>query len=439
MTAGAPEKAKTLSTAPVTEKGSVLALTALWWASSMDDAEHTPELRWPLSIRVYDQMRRQDPQVMSVLRAVKLPIRRTTWRIAPNGAPPEVVQFCADELGLPIVGEQPRPALRTRDRFSWADHLRLALLNLDYGHSFFEQTYRIEGGFAHLRKLGWRPPRTITEVKVARDGGLESIMQGEDEITIDRLVVYVQEREGGNWLGQSLLRPAYKPWLLKDRALRVQAQTLERNGLGIPVYIAGPPPDAEGLSKEEIALMVHEEMTDGAKLAQAYRAGDNSGAAIRNEAKLQLTGVTGTLPDSDKPIRYYDEQIAAAVLANFLSLGGSNSTGSYALGATFADFFVQSLQTVALEIADVATMHIVEDLVDINFGTDVPAPRIVFDEIGASQQATAVAIKALIDCGAILSDEKLETFLRERYGLPAADPASSRTAPTPTPTAGAPA
>jgi hypothetical protein len=422
------------SGAPVTEIGLVVANATMWWPQ---DHEETVELRWPDSVTMYDRMRRQDSTVRSSLQAVKLPIQRTTWRIDPNGARPLVVEACADELGLPIVGGAPRPVLRTRDRFSWADHLRLALLKLDFGHSFFEQTYRIDAsGFAHIRKLGWRPPRTISRVVVARDGGLEAIWQyGVGEaIPVSQLVAYVNEREGGNWLGQSLIRPAYKPWMLKDRALRVQAQTLDRNGLGIPVYEAGAEPDYEGLQPEDRQKAVQAEMDGGAKLAQAYRSGDNSGAAIRNGSKLTLMGVTGTLPDSDKPIRYYDEQISAAVLANFLSLGGDNATGSYALGKTFAEFFVQSLQTLALDIADVATMHIVEDFVDLNFGTDEPAPRIVFDEIGAQQLATAQAIKMLIDCGALRADDPLETFLRERYTLPAADPATSRIAPTPTPT-----
>ena len=422
------------SGAPVVEKGLVVSYGMQWWP---DDDEETPELRWPHSVEVYDRMRRQDSTVRSSLQAVKLPIQRTTWRIHPNGARPRVVQACADELGLPIVGSRPRPVLRTRDRFSWAEHLRLSLLKLDFGHSFFEQTYRIDAsGFAHIRKLGWRPPRTISGVDVARDGGLIAIRQyGVSEpIPVGQLVAYVNEREGGNWLGQSLIRPAFKPWILKDRALRVQAQTLDRNGLGIPVYEAGLEPDYDGLQPQDREKAVETEMAAGAKLAQAYRSGDNSGAAIRNGSKLTLMGVTGALPDSDKPIRYYDEQISAAVLANFLSLGGDNATGSYALGKTFAEFFVQSLQTVALDIADVATMHIIEDFVDINFGTDEPAPRIVFDEIGAQQPATAQAIKMLIDCGALRADEPLETFLRERYTLPAADPATSRVAPPPTPT-----
>lgn len=431
----------TVPAVPVVEKGLVTPYG--WWAS-LDSAEETLELVWPNSILVYDRMRRQDSQVRSALQAVKLPIRRATWRIDPNGAPPEVVQFVADELGLPILGEPKRPKSRRRDRFSWKEHLRLALLSLDYGHSFFEQTYRIdEKGMAHLRKLGWRPPRTITAIDVARDGGLEAIRQHgvADPIPVSQLVAYVQDREGGNWLGQSVLRPAYKPWILKDRALRTQSQTLDRNGLGIPVYEAGEPPTVDEVPDlQQREKLIQSEMDAGAKMAQAFRAGDNSGAAIRHGAKLTLTGVQGALPDSDKPIRYYDEQISAAVLANFLSLGGDNATGSYALGQTFADFFIQSLQTLALDIADVATMHIVEDMVDHNFGTDVPAPQIVFDEIGWSQPATAEAIKMLVDCGALTLDDPLETYLRERAKLPPRDPSTAREPrkATPTTTPGAP-
>ncbi len=204
--------------------------------------------RWPLSVWVYDAMRRQDAQTASVLRAVTLPVRRTAWRIEAAGSRPEVARFVAEDLGLPLVGEQPAPAARTRDRFSWAEHLQLALLMLPFGHSFFEQLYRYDdAGRARLRKLAWRPPRTIAKVNVAADGGLESIEQharsgtfrAERPIPVSQLVAYVHDREGGNWLGSSLLRPAYKHWLIKDRLLRVQAQTIERNGMGVRRAVRG--------------------------------------------------------------------------------------------------------------------------------------------------------------------------------------------------------
>src|SRR6185369_2361874 len=159
------------ATAPTVEIGYAQAPNLNWW---LYEDETTPELIWPTSIYVYDQMRRQDAQIKSVLMAVTLPVRSTAWRIDPNGAREEVVKLVAGDMGLPIVGKDPGPRQRMQDRFSWDDHLRQALLMLPFGHMFFEQTYRIDedGKTAHLRKLGPRMPKTIERIDVAPDGGL---------------------------------------------------------------------------------------------------------------------------------------------------------------------------------------------------------------------------------------------------------------------------
>lgn len=398
----------------------------------LSDPETNPELRWPRSVWVYDQMLRQDAQIASVHRAITLPVRRTTWRVDPNGARDEVVEYVASDLHLPIVGaddESEQPTARIRNAFSWSEHLALALLCLPFGHSFFEQTYQIdEAGRAHIAKLGPRLPRSIANLVVASSGDLVSIAQyalgtmtgsfdvaaiangglsGGNPIPARRIVPYVNDREGGDWLGKSVLRPVYKNWILKDEMLRVQALTVKRNGLGVPVYYGGPLDKQEDLDKAQ-------------QMASAYRAGDSSGASVPNGAKLRLQGVEGALPNADPVIRYHDEQIARALLAHFLNLG--TQTGSWALGSTFADFFVMSLQTTAQLIADTATAYIVERLVDINFGPNEAAPRIRPDEIGSRQDATALAINQLIAAGALVPDRRTEQAIRESMGLPAKEP-----------------
>ena len=413
---------------PTSAKGYTHVPSPSWWSGDLD-AEETPELIWPASVNVYDTMRRTDSQVISVLRAVTLPIRRTGWRIDPNGASEEAVELVSQDLGLPVIGAERKAPLRTKGRFSWKHHLYLALLMLPFGHSFFEQVYRIdERGRARLRKLEWRPPTTISKINVERDGGLESIEQTAEigsnaqapKIEVGRLVAYVNEREGGNWLGKSLLRPAFKDWLIKDQLLRVEAQTAIRNGMGIPVYEASKVPDGI-LSEEAIRKYIADEIAAGQQIAAEWAAGENSGSSIPNGAKVSLVGVSGNLPDVNGPIRARDEGIARAVLANFLTLGGDKSTGSYALGETFANFFVRALQTVAEDIADIANQHIVEDLIDLNFGEDAIAPRIVFDEIGSRHPATAQAVQMLVQCGAIRPTRALEEHLLTQYGLPAWD------------------
>jgi hypothetical protein len=397
-----------------------------WGDLSAESHETNPDLLWPFNIEVFDRMRREDAQVGSVLRAVTLPIMRTSWAIDPAGARLEVARHIADDLGLPIKGRDFKGPLRRRGRFSWNEHLRLALLELPFGHSFFEQVYRPESDGLHLGKLAWRPPRTIAEIDVASDGGLVAIVQygglEKVRIPVDRVVAYVNEREGANWLGQSLLRTAYKNWLLKDRIMRSQALTIERNGLGVPVYKGAVLP--EGMTGDERDRWLASEREAGLDIATKFRAGDAAGVSIPPTAEFTLMGVDGRLPDTDGPIRYHDEQIARAVLAHFLNLG--TETGSWALGSTFANFFTDSLNAVAGHIADVFNQHVIEDLVDLNWGEDERAPMLVPATIGEEQAATAEAIKLLIDCGAVTPDNDLETFMRARYRLPVADPGTAR-------------
>lgn len=410
------------------------------WAGMLSEivAEDNPDLIWPASIDVFDRMRREDPQVGSVLQAVMRPIQQVQWTLDASGVRDEVAQLVSDDLGIPIKGQTFVAPLRTRGRFSWAEHVQLALLMLVFGHAVFEQVYDVDAfGRTHLKKLAYRPPRTICEFEIARDGGLISIRQhplgvtlgrgatittgfGGIRIPVDRLVVHVHGREGANWIGVSILRAAYKMWLLKDRTLRVQALAAERNGLGIAIYTSAPPPD--GADFDQQLKWLDEEIARGLEIAKGSRAGDSAGASLPPGAKLTFAGVAGKLPDLDKQIRYYDEQIGRAALTHFLNLGGDDSTGSYALGDTFAKFFTGSLNAVAQLIGTVGQQHVVEDLVDANWGPSEPAPRLVPAPIGAEHPATAEAIKALLESGAIRWDPKLEAHLRALYGLPVIDP-----------------
>lgn len=423
-------KPKVSSSAAQRERGYTIATPnpSAWWTDLSH--ERTPELRWPLSVQVFDDMVRQDAQIASVLNAIATPIMRTGWRIDGTGCNPLVTAHVASDLGLPVIGEENEvPANRTRGRFSWTDHLATAVPDhLQYGHAVFEQVYypvipTEDGGdgMFHLRKLGYRPARSIFAWNIAPDGGLISVQQyapqllqqqlvafgsfaGGPVLPVNRLVVYTNQRKGGNWVGQSALRPAYKNWQLKDRLLRVQTQVAERNGLGIPVHTSAGNTD--------------QEIDAGLDIVEALRAGDNSGASLSHDATLEILGVKGNLPDIAPMIAYHDEQIARAVLAHFLNLG--TQTGSWALGATFADFFTLTIQAVAENIRDTATKHIIEDLVDINYGPTEPAPRLKFDEIGSRQDSIIQALALLIDKGAIKPDEDLEQYIRSTLGLPPA-------------------
>jgi len=387
------------------------------WMSA-DPFEKVAELQWPQSIAMFGQMDNDDSRIGSLLGVVAKPILKTPKRIDPNGASEEVAEFVSRNLNLPLVGEDKvRKAGRRRDRFSYEQHLAEAVSPTNqFGHAIFEQVYRQDDdGRYWIRKLAPRPQWTIQKFNVAADGGLESITQlapastGSKvyglmpaDISINRLVVYTREKQPGKWWGKSLIRSAYKHWVLKNQIMRVQAATAQRNGMGVPVGTAGTD------DQDEVDRMK--------ALAAAFQVGMGSGVGLGPNQKLALLGVEGNLPDTQAMLVFHDKMMALEPMAHFLNL---DRGGSYALATVQQDPFTLAENAMLQYFVRVGNEHIVEDLVDINWGPDVPAPLIVADEIGAEQEATAAGLKMFVDAGLLSPDVLVEQTLRQRLGLPA--------------------
>lgn len=421
--------------APVRERGYAHnSQDALWGFNS--SRVKTPEMAWPQCLEIFEDMGDTDGQVGSSLEAIISPILAAGKRLDPRGVPDEVVELVADDLGIQIMGaEEPdddpenpdQPSQRNRrrrGRFSLAEHYEIAVPDhLQYGHAVFEQVYFPPGpdGIYHLRKLGFRPPRTIAQWHLATDGGLQAITQWAPgyitpgpglyaygptgvRLPVNRLVVYVNGKRGSHWIGKSVFRTGYKHWVLKDRLIRRYDTMTERNGMGIPTYTA---PTTE-----------QKDIDAGQDIADSTRAGDDSGISMPNGATMELMGVKGQIPDLLAGIKYHDEMIARGMLANILNLGQNRGTGSWALGATLQDVLSLKTQAINARVRDTFNAHVIEDMVQLNFGPDMPAPKLVVDEIGSKTDALVQAIAALVQYGVLKPDEDLETFIRTTLALP---------------------
>lgn len=396
---------------------------ALYGSYLQEMQEYVPALSWPLSVLTYQQMR-HDPQLKAVLAAYTLPIRRATWAVDPAGCRDEVAQVVADDVGLPILGNEAGPGPARRRGVRWNDHMRMALLSLVFGHLPFELRYEIRDGLARLVNLGERMPQSITEIALNDDGTLKNIVQDmgtAQPIPANRLVWYAHEREGSAWTGQSVLRPAYGPWLLKHEIWRVHATSIRRFGMGIPnveAPVGGTPAQVQ----------------EAQRLASSMRAGEVAGAGLPAGFKLNITGMTGTVPDALAFVRYLDQQMSTSALAGLIDLGNT-ANGSRALGDSFLDLFLLSLQAVADEISGVATSGqpgmpgIATNIVDLNWGEDEPVPRIVCSDVGDRHEVTAQSLSLLLQYGAISPDPKLEAFIRDSWGLPGRDATAPVTPP----------
>jgi hypothetical protein len=388
-----------------------------WGAiDSVDELETNPKLTFPTSILTYHGMR-TDPQVQGLLTGAIWPLLRMKWYINPNNAPDEMVEHIATDLNLPIIDpyappqivvpqntldvkvgpKAPKPAVpgaakprdpnrddprrnnvqpmqpliqkapaepfyrrRAQGRFNFLQHLEEALDAIAYGFEVFEQVgYIGKDGKFHYRKLATRPPQTITQINLARDGGIVDVRQGllnDTPLDIGRLVVYSFQKRGANWHGRSLLRGCYEPWLLKDRAVRVGVMNIQRAGVGVPIA-NGPP----GASDTDLKVLNN--------MMSRLVAGDRSGGAVPYGATVRLVGVEGGQPDTVGFIKLMNEEMARSFFQMFMQLGQTTS-GSRALGTTFVEYHKLVTEYIAQWFAMIFNEHVIEDDIDWNWGPE---------------------------------------------------------------------
>lgn len=408
-----------LLTAPTSVKGYVdpYALGSNDYASIyLDLLEHVPDLIWPNSIPVYAKMRR-DPKLAAILQGWTLNLRRAQWQLDPAGCRPEVVQQVADGMGLAIQGkDEPGPA-RLRG-VSWGEHLAAALRMIPFGFSAFElEADTSDAKAAKLSGLWERPQWTISHLHVdGKTGLLTGLTQdgayndASPQIPAKNMAFYVREREGANWAGQSLLRPCYASWLIKEEVRRAFAIANVRWSAGVPVNEALPgtnPTPAQ--------------MAEAAQMAQQARAGISAGGATPPGFTMKILGITGSLPPTQDFLRWLDQQMSASALLGVLELG-ETPNGSRALGEAFLDSFHLALESEGELVADVATRQIAARIVNWNFGEDEPVPRVVVSGIGSRREVTAESLQMLLSSGALAADPALEEWVRREYRLPERDP-----------------
>lgn len=395
--------------------------------------EHVPDLRWPTSTSVYDVMRK-DGKCSSVLRALTMPARGTRWHVedAPD-VPPYVSQFVRNNLGLT---EEGATRLRRRGQgISWDPFLRQALLSLPFGFIAFEPVFQLGGpgpndpdlppkNYLHLARLALIMPQTVTGFQVSQQGDLISITQsaqGDDgrmvDITLpsETILMLCNEREGGDWSGQSILRSAYKHWYIKDQLERLGVMIVERNGMGIPTAEF-----SDNMDRNQMQAAL-----------SAARSGDLSGIAMPAGSNFRLAGVEGSLADPMPQLAYHTQAIAQSMLAMFMDLG--HDAGARSLGETFVDFFTMVVNASIRDLEETFTEHLSRRLVEMNFGPDMPYPEILADNITPQAPLTAETIAALVTAGALTVDPDLESFIRHTFGMPPATVAQGDEPPAATP------
>lgn len=368
----------------------------------IDTGEYQPDLKGSKLIDAVNQMRWSDASVQLALLTVTLPVLSADWDIIPASEDSQDVE----------VAEFVKRALF--EKLPWQDNLRQALLSLPYGFFIFETIYMFdEDGKIIWKKWAPRMPKTITAWNTEK-GDLKSVTQTfyQDgdyktvEIPKEKMLLFVNQKEGDNWLGTSILRQAYKHWFFRDKYYKIDAIATERHGVGVPVITL--PEGYTELDKREAE-----------ELGRNLRSNEQS-YIIRPSSDWNIEMLdmkSNTIKDPKEMLEHHTREILKSVLAQFIDLGG-RSVGSYALSKDQSAFFLNSMDTVAESIENVINEQAIKPLVDMNFNVR-DYPRINHGDLGITDIAElTTAIQAMIFAGVITPDVELEDYLRKVLKLP---------------------
>ncbi len=419
--------------------------------------EYNPVLLGPKGMAIYDRMRKSDAQVRASLQVVKLPLRAAVW----CAIKPEHGDAIDEQIAMFVQAN-----LFDGDGMqdSWDFVLRHILLKLDFGFSVLEKVWQVDEltGEFRIKRLAPRLPRTISEWETRRDGTLVRIWQyvsvtddGASNLTLKNIdsapsgtlppglrggdhsremlrrpgsvpapprshfqylpipahavCVFSNEREGDNYEGMSILRPAHKHWFYKDLIYHLESVRLDRFGVGIPTAELT---DEHTLRGDDLAAL-HTTLRNLRANEQVYLVAP---PGVRYRI-LGPESKTSAANSAQSMIDHHDSMIARNVLAGFMTMG--QERGTIGFGSRLTDLFISSLYGVAAGICADLKQSVVKQLCDLNYNmTGREYPNIIVRDLEMVdlERLATVALKAV---GTLITpDDDLESALRKGMRLP---------------------
>lgn len=368
--------------------------------------EYLPQLSWRRGIDAFDHMRRSDATIQGMLKVAKHPLLAATWDVEP-ASDEEFDQYAARFVKNELFNRN----------VNWYNFLRDVLGKLDFGFSVFEKTYEdteFEGQFRKgLMELGWRKQWSVLRWETNEgDPGITQQLIGElVSIPQPKLLVFVNDREGDNYQGVSLLRYVYKAWDMK-KSLENYAIVAAMRSLGFPVVEYNPDASKNDQKKMEDTL---KNFRGHERQYMFYPLGKFKIDWMKIETNIKA--------DLLPLIEHYQQEIDRSILAQFLDLAGSKSGGSggsHALSEDHSQLFEKALEAVAKEIVEVLNGDLVQQLCDLNW-SNMPNgyPKVTFSNIGDQNlDQMGKYFNALGQVDMMTPDPELENWLRQIAGAP---------------------
>lgn len=395
--------------------------------SGSPENDYAEEWRFPNLVTTARVMM-ADPQIAKEIRCIRFPLINAPWVYEPasdDARDIEVADFCNAVL---LTQDTERFGPEFHLATPWRQRLGEILRFLIFGFSHFCRTERREGRYTLIADLKYLLPESIDASGfLCEDESNPDILtailrsyvdaQGDSitrqRVTMDKIVWYTFDQEGGNFLGRPLLRDMFKPFYYKDRKERLEMINTQKTKVGIPYAMARK--DATQPDKDKLA-----------DLAKSMRMGDFERIWAQISEGDDFGWKEGGTSDKGFPaaIERHNQEIATAGLSQFMELGNTDASSNRGLAGTKAGFASLMIGAISGMIPEME-MQNVRYLCDINYPGLKRYPTLKCGEIDPMEKTRAIpealtAIKQARDLG----DVELENEVRVRYGFMEVDPDS---------------
>ncbi len=196
-------------------------------------------------------------------------------------------------------------------------------------------------------------------------------------IPVRKCIHYSFDAQGkfGNPYGRSLLRRAYKHWVLKDAVLQMLAVALDRKGTPLQVWYVDP--NAAFIDSDK--HVPGQDATGQSIGKRAQYAVRDALKKIHNDSVVIMPGKKGQFIDHDfidqssnaqdfiATLNYLDTRMMRAMLLPALIFGGGDGAGSFSLGQEHAKTFDKILDGMNGGFTQVLLRQMIKEMIAYNF------------------------------------------------------------------------
>lgn len=319
-----------------------------------------------ISIKDLRYMKDHDGTIASLYKIMKMPILANSWRIDISSDATEAQKQAAQDQADLIADNFTRPPHKGGMSTPFRLVLSRMLKAMIDSHALAEKVLAInDQGKIVYRKIAFRDVDSIT-ILTDDKGGFAGYKQSyyskatkkivHVEVPVEYCFLYTYNKDEDEVFGQSAFHAAYYHWDRKRRLYYLYEQSVEKGAM--------PPKMLEVLDGNEDS-----DSTKSANLKAMTNFGIDSAVLVPTGYSLKPYEAGKGRIDPMPGIDHHNAETARSVLAQFILLGSTSDTGSFALSKSHSDIFMMALRGTMNEIEEHINSYLIPQLIDYNFET----------------------------------------------------------------------